>query len=134
MAFPVNIDTFSTKVDGVTDVLANDINSLQNSVLALENKVGINVSWAGVTGSRVFGSTYTNSTSSKRVVIVNATAVEGVNFNITAFVGGAGVAISGGYSPSGNQYQSLTFIVPPFDTYSCVMSGAGSMSSWAEIN
>jgi hypothetical protein len=41
MPYPSNIDAFSTKVDGVTDVLAADINSLQVTVSGLQTKVGI---------------------------------------------------------------------------------------------
>lgn len=37
--FPAGTDTFSTKVDGVSDVLAADINNLQDSVVAIQNNV-----------------------------------------------------------------------------------------------
>lgn len=37
--FPGAIDTFSTKVDGVTDVLAAHVNDLQDSVIAIETAV-----------------------------------------------------------------------------------------------
>jgi hypothetical protein len=47
MPYPSNIDAFSTKVDGVTDVLAADINNLQVTVSGLQTKVGITNSGDG---------------------------------------------------------------------------------------
>jgi hypothetical protein len=44
MTFPTTLDSFSTKVDGVTDVLAADVNNLQAAVVAIETKVGVNTS------------------------------------------------------------------------------------------
>lgn len=38
--YPVSLDVFSTKVDGVDDVLAADINKLQDAVLAIQTKLG----------------------------------------------------------------------------------------------
>lgn len=38
--YPTGIDSFTTKVDGVDDVLAEYINDLQDSVVAIENTLG----------------------------------------------------------------------------------------------
>ena len=43
-SFPTTVDTYSTKLDGVSDVLAADTNNLQDAVLALQAKVGVNSS------------------------------------------------------------------------------------------
>ncbi len=43
MAYPATLDSFSTKVDGVTDVLAADINNLQTAVVAIETALGTNL-------------------------------------------------------------------------------------------
>ena len=40
--YPNNLDTFQDKVDGVTEILADDVNELQYSVVALENFIGKN--------------------------------------------------------------------------------------------
>lgn len=40
--FPASLDVFSTKVDGVDDALAADVNNLQDAVAALQAKVGTN--------------------------------------------------------------------------------------------
>jgi hypothetical protein len=42
MPFPTSIDSFTTKVDGVSDVLAADINNLQAGLVATQQKLGIN--------------------------------------------------------------------------------------------
>lgn len=42
--YPSGIDSFNTKVDNVDDVLAADVNSLQDSVVAIETTLGINPS------------------------------------------------------------------------------------------
>jgi len=41
MPYPTNLDSFTSKTDGVSDVLAADINNLQVAVAALQTKVGI---------------------------------------------------------------------------------------------
>jgi len=38
--YPTSIDTFTTKTDGVSDVLAEDVNKLQGAVVAIETKLG----------------------------------------------------------------------------------------------
>jgi hypothetical protein len=42
MPFPTSIDSFTTKVDGVSDVLAADINNLQAGLVATQQKLGVN--------------------------------------------------------------------------------------------
>lgn len=39
--YPAALDSFTTKVDGVDDVLAADINKLQDAILALQGKLGV---------------------------------------------------------------------------------------------
>lgn len=40
--YPAALDSFTTKVDGVDDVMAADINKLQDAILALQTKLGAN--------------------------------------------------------------------------------------------
>jgi hypothetical protein len=40
--FPGSVDSYATKIDNVSDVLAADVNNLQDAVVALQNKVGTN--------------------------------------------------------------------------------------------
>lgn len=39
-AYPAALDTYSTKVDGVSDVLAADINNLQDAMVAVQTRLG----------------------------------------------------------------------------------------------
>jgi hypothetical protein len=48
-SFPGTADTFTTKLDGVSDVLAADINNLQDAVVAIQNRIGANASGAVIT-------------------------------------------------------------------------------------
>ena len=86
-----------------------------------------------LTGSRAFGTTYTNSTGKPIFVIVNSTSAQGINYNITASINAVGFAVAGGYSASGAQFHNLSFPVPNGATYSVSLSGSGSLSSWSEI-
>jgi hypothetical protein len=47
--FPGSVDTFTTKVDSVSDVLAADINNLQDAVVAIQNRIGATASGAVIT-------------------------------------------------------------------------------------
>jgi hypothetical protein len=44
MAYPITIDSFTLKVDNVTDYMAADINDLQVAIAAIEAKLGIDSS------------------------------------------------------------------------------------------
>ena len=39
-SFPGAIDSYTTKTDGVTDVLAADTNNLQDAMVAVQNRIG----------------------------------------------------------------------------------------------
>ena len=40
--YPSGVDSFSTKIDNVTEVMAIDVNGLQDSVVAIETTLGLN--------------------------------------------------------------------------------------------
>lgn len=44
MAYPSTIDSFTTKQDNVTDVLASHVNDLQTAIVSLQTKVGVDAS------------------------------------------------------------------------------------------
>lgn len=41
MAYPNSLDSFTTKTDGIDDVMAADINSIQSAVVAVETELGM---------------------------------------------------------------------------------------------
>ena len=149
MAYPSTIDAFTNKVDGTSDVLATDINSVQNSIVALETKVGItgsavtssldylfnygtigrNQTWQRFTTGtdRVNGVTYTNSTS--RSILVHA-VYQGSGSSMTVTITVSGVVIIQHSCNSNAVGVTLggTFIVPTGATYS-----VNTMNFWAEL-
>jgi hypothetical protein len=40
--YPTTLDSYSTKTDGVDDVMAEDVNNLQDAVVAIETELGTN--------------------------------------------------------------------------------------------
>lgn len=70
-AYPSSLDSYTTKLDGVSDVLAADINNLQDAVVALQTRVGVSASGAVVNttatqtigGGKTFTSLVTGRTS-----------------------------------------------------------------------
>lgn len=82
MAFPANLDSFTTKIDGVTDVLAADINNLQVAVLGIETKLGItnstdtnSIDSKLRTGTGVVATSATTATTATNVTNVTTTQV-----------------------------------------------------------
>lgn len=47
--FPGAVDTYTVKVDNVSDVLAADINNVQDAIVAIQNRIGANASGAVIT-------------------------------------------------------------------------------------
>lgn len=66
--YPTSIDSYTTKIDGVSDVLAADTNNLQDAIVAIETRVGTTaspnfVSTTGnqtVAGIKTFSSNFGN--------------------------------------------------------------------------
>jgi hypothetical protein len=82
--------------------------------------VGIGQTWSDVTGSRISGTTYTNSTGKPIMV------------SVEAIWAGAGVVVGGVNicSPATTQSMGYSFIVPDSTTYVVTTSGIGT---WAEL-
>lgn len=67
--FPTSIDSYTTKVDGVSDVLAADTNNLQDAMVAVQTRLGTTASPTFVTlstsqtisGAKTFSSVAANS-------------------------------------------------------------------------
>lgn len=67
--YPTNLDTYTTKVDNVSDVMAADVNNLQDAMVAVQNRVGTTASPTFVTvataqtisGAKTYSSVTTNS-------------------------------------------------------------------------
>lgn len=149
--FPGSLDTFTTKVDGTSDVLAADTNNLQDAVSALQAKVGVNGSgntssldykastafsrelplgmgqtWQSV--SRASGTWYQNTTG--RAIMINVTWNSGgsallrVGVSTTTYV-----TISQDTGDPGTS-RSLTTVIPKDHWY---FAPAGGITSAMEL-
>jgi len=157
--FPSGIDSFTTKIDSVDDVIAADTNNLQDAVLALQTKIGVNGSavattinkklsvaeaavaqalgvsqtWQNVTGSRTSGVTYTNSTG--RSIAVSISVDTGANgaSTIDFYVSGVRTAVSRTVPPGGfNTWSFISIVIPPGVNYSAVIT-ASNGTIWFEL-
>lgn len=89
--------------------------------------LGVGQTWQVVTGSRVSGTTYTNSTG--RPIMVRVVGA-GSNQTITSSIGGValGVIVNNNTASAVSDF----YVVPSGATYSSTM-GAGTILSWAEL-
>jgi len=96
------------------------------------DSIGVGQTWQDVTGSRVSGTTYTNSTG-KPIVINPIMTNSGSNtgyFSVT--IGGLVVGYSSTFG--GGNFSSFPVVVPNGSTYSVAILGTGSSySKWTEL-
>lgn len=89
--------------------------------------IGVSQTWQDMTASRNFGTLYTNTTGRPIFVIIRVTVPDGHTCSVTV----AGLVIAGHTSNnSGGDYPSLSFIVPPGNTY---RADGGTKNSWYEL-
>lgn len=92
--------------------------------------LGDGQTWTSVTGSRAFGTTYTNSTGKPIAVSTWGSSVTSGG-NLQATVGGVVVSYAQHESTSNTNVNSY-FIVPAGATYS-VTSNSVSLVAWVEL-
>lgn len=90
-------------------------------------RLGVGQTWQSLTGSRAFGTTYTNSTGKPIMVAVSTNSSANTN-SISATV--AGVSIINDATSAGASGVA-SFVVPDGATYS--VSSAKSLNLWAEL-
>lgn len=89
------------------------------------NEIGVGQTWQNVAGSRVIGTTYTNSTGKPIYWSVRVGGTAGV-FTLSV----AGVVAAWAY-PSSTNDGTGGCVVPAGATY--VLNGTGTISGWAEL-
>ena len=90
--------------------------------------LGIGQTWQLVTGSRVSGTTYTNSTG-KPIMVVVTLAASGGGVSLSFVISGVTIPVFGFSASGGAGFAGGTVIVPDGATYSCT----GTINSWAEL-
>lgn len=96
-----------------------------------DDVIGLGQTWQNMSGSRVAnGTSYSNTTGRPIQVIVTATSA-GANGAATVFVSGV-LIHSNSWGSSVTSPQTISFIVPPGNTYSVTLTNYGT-PLWAEL-
>ena len=102
--------------------------------------IGISQTWTNVTGSRSYGTTYTNSTGKPIYVSVSGSSSSASGGGIQFYIGGTLIAQQGAtQNASIASYHNITMIVPDGITYSAnaIPGGGGqggsSLAQWFEL-
>jgi hypothetical protein len=102
--------------------------------------IGVGQTWTNVTGSRSYGTTYTNSTGKPIYVSVSGASTSPAGGGIQFYIGGTLIAQQGAtQSASILSYHNITMIVPDGITYSAnaIPGGGGqggsSLQQWFEL-
>jgi hypothetical protein len=103
---------------------------------AVPGGLGVGQTWTNVSGSRAFGTSYTNSTGKPIVVAIVASQTPGGAY-LGATVDGVGpIPMGTGYSAGGTYTTSGTVVIPVGATYSVtpqVTAGTTTLSAWYEL-
>ena len=101
----------------------------------LENRdIGINQTWKNVTGNRVNGTTYTNTSTRPIQICISCDDTNGGNPYIIVKVNGV-IIINYRYDAGqGFGYGFASFIVPPSNTYSVEITNGYNFSVWSELS
>ena len=127
-AISATTGNFSGTVSGANATASDNfipLGQLDSLIPSLFSSVNV------VTGSRSFGTSYTNSTGKPMMVIVSSTIGNGSTGSWSLYVNGVIVG-SSALSGSGGAHQTtISAIVPSGGTYEAVSTG--SLDSWTEI-
>lgn len=116
-----------------TTLVGTNITGTANSLNA---GLGVNQTWQNVTGSRVSGTTYTNSTGKPIFVSIQAAPSASGGAYVDVFINGVSLGYFGqgsGTSPSTVYSSFWTVIVPSGDTYKATTAGSISIGNWFEL-
>jgi hypothetical protein len=116
-----------------TTLVGTNITGTANSLNA---GLGVNQTWQNVTGSRVSGTTYTNSTGKPIFVSIQAAPSASGGAYVDVFINGVSLGYFGqgsGTSPSTVYSSFWTVIVPTGDTYKATTAGSISIGNWFEL-
>jgi hypothetical protein len=120
-----------------TVVTTGDNGTITQGMLATAaSSIGVGQTWQNVTGSRVSGTTYTNSTGKPIFVYVQMVpAASGANY-VNIFINGVALGYFGqGSGASSNTVysSSWTVIIPSGDTYRATIVGSATIDFWFEL-
>lgn len=97
---------------------------------AIASGIGYGQSWQDLTVSRVFGTTYTNSTGKPISVNISATSTSAAS-TFTLTINGVGLLGQGGTTADGFCY--ITAIIPVGATYVATLTATATLTKWHEL-
>ena len=94
-----------------------------------------NQTYQDMTGSRAFGTTYTNTTNAPILCIVYASnsSAGGTGVLTLSINGGTAFTVASQYAPAASLNGVASFIVKPLDTYKVSQTLLPSLVSWIEL-
>jgi hypothetical protein len=100
--------------------------------MAAMQSLGFGQKWQGLLSNRFANVTYYNLTN--RPIMVGVGYYSTANDEFYMLVNGVQIGDGGGTDSSVNQRFGLTVIVPPYNSYSAVTAGGGTIVAWAELS
>lgn len=133
----VGINTPASTVSGQLNLTGKVVTGtgveFSSSSVQTDAATGYGQSWQNVTGSRLAGTTYTNTTTKPIMVVMGLQTNNPANTALFA-VGGVTIWEAQVGTPSGNYAASLSAIVPPGATYILTYTvGSYDINQWAEL-
>jgi len=134
----LSVGTATNATTSTTQSVGDNTTAIATTAFVQASYVGSpSQTWTDVTASRAFGTTYTNSTGRPILVCVVATS-SGLNGNklVNGNISGTAVISNGFNSTTGNNFPSVTFVVPNGSTYSADTTGSNvtiTLAQWFEL-
>ena len=124
------VTALTAKSTGVIEAGAPGVSGNDVAVVSQLGSLGLGVgqTWQDVTGSRAFGTPYTNSTGKPIMVSIFPVAAASKTYTLTV----GGVQVSNLAFGSASVSAQLSAIVPDGATYTAT-TNSGSLSTWAEL-
>jgi hypothetical protein len=125
----VSVDN-SGIASATTATVGTNTTQLATTAFATSQDLGVGQTWQDVTGSRAVGTTYTNTTGKPIQVVAKQAASTG-SIILTPAINGVNIATSVGVLNAA--VATVSFIVPPNQTYSIALTGSGTVLVWSEL-
>jgi hypothetical protein len=134
----LSVGTATNATTSTTQSVGDNTTAIATTAFVQASYVGSpSQTWTDVTSSRAFVTTYTNSTGRPILVciVASSTGLLG-NKIVNGNISGTAVISNGFHSTTGNNFPSITFIVPSGSTYSADTTGSGAtitLAKWFEL-
>ena len=126
------IDLPAQTTAGTWVTAPNTVQGVGGQALAVLGSLGYGQNWSDYTSSRVFGTTYYNTTGKPIKIRVSATGTGAGMYNLQITTNGYVLPYSGEYANSSGYVACESEIIPPGSSYS-LAGGAANLTAWSEL-